>query len=154
MSHEDRWAARLLIGGTVLLASMIALATVLPVVGLDDPEFRRHVSVTCSSSECLSTRQFLNSHEATWMRREQKILIVDVGEEPARTSVMADARIPFMKHGEFRIPFGYEVDEALREAGMRHEQPVLLVSPALSTSILAALLLQERGYTRILVIAE
>jgi hypothetical protein len=154
MSHDDGWAARLIVVGTALLSSVIAVATAMPTATIDDPEFRRHVSATCDSSECLSTRQFVNTHEAAWMRREQTILIVDVGEQAVRSSVMADARIPFMNSGEFCIPFGYEVDEALRDAGMRHEQPVLLVSPALSTSILAALLLQERGYTRILVIAD
>ena len=158
MSREETWAGRLFAGGVVLFSSVMAvMATAMPTSGTDNAEFRRHVSITCSSGDCLSPRQFVNAHEATYMRRDQKILVVDVGEraEPgARTSVMADARIPFTESGEFRIPFGIEVDEALRDAGMRHEQPVLLLSPSLSRSILAALLLQERGYTRILVIAD
>ena len=43
---------------------------------------------------------------------------------------------------------------ALRAAEVRHQQPVLIASPSIGRSIQAALLLQERGYSRILVIAE
>jgi hypothetical protein len=37
---------------------------------------------------------------------------------------------------------------------MRHEEPVILMSPSAERGVLAALLLQERGYTQILVMKD
>ena len=155
---DEVWAGRLLLGGLVLCTAILAAAAAGTGAGMDNPEWRKHVTTNCHSSECLSPRQFVNSHHATWMRRDTKALVVDIGEstEPAATrgGMQADARIPFTEQGEFRIPFGNEVDDALRGAGLKHEQPVLLVSPSTERSILAALLLQERGYSRILVVVD
>jgi len=147
-----------MVRGFVLFAVIMAVTTAVPGAGLDDPAWRKHVTMACHSSECLSPRQFVNSHQATWIRRDTQALVVDIGEsaEPAatRAGVRPDARIPFTEQGEFRIPFGNEVDDALRGAGLKHAQPVLLVSRSTELSILAALLLQERGYSRILVVVD
>jgi hypothetical protein len=76
----------------------------------------------------------------------------------------SDVQVPFMEpvvasipgngpdsQMEFRIDFAPNVDDALRAAHMRHGQPVILMSPSTDRAVLAALLLQERGYTRIYV---
>jgi hypothetical protein len=147
-----------MIAGLVLFSVIMAVTTAVPGAGLEDPAWRKHVTMGCHSSECLSPRQFVSSNQAMWMRRDTRALVVDIGEaiEPSatRAGVRPDARIPFTEHGEFRIPFGNEVDDALRGAGLGHEQPVLLVSRSAELSILAALLLQERGYSRILVVVD
>ncbi len=50
-------------------------------------------------------------------------------------------------------PIGSDI-AIFQAAGVRHQQPVLIASPSIGRSIQAALLLQERSYSRILVIAE
>lgn len=128
------------------------------------------VTDDCDSPSCLSTRQIVTTDEALQMKRYlgANALLVDIrssAEASTGLGLGSDARVPFVapvvasnagdgasdSQMEFRIDFGPNVDEALRAAHMRHGQPVILMSPFTERAVLAALLLQERGYTKIYV---
>ncbi|HEX7558904.1 MAG TPA: hypothetical protein VF386_06885, partial [Usitatibacter sp.] len=115
-------------------------------------------------------RQIVTTDEALQMKRYlgDHALLVDIratAETPAGLGLGSDVQVPFVEpvvasnagnaasdsQMEFRIDFGPNVDEALRAARMRHGQPVILMSPSTERAVLAALLLQERGYTKIYV---
>jgi rhodanese-related sulfurtransferase len=113
--------------------------------------------------------QIVTTEEALQMKRYlgDHALLVDIraaAEAPAGLALGSDVQVPFMEpvvasmpgngadsQMEFRIDFGPNVDEALRAAHMRHGQPVILMSPFTERAVLAALLLQERGYSKIYV---
>ena len=154
----DPWPYRLLLLGAMLCTAVLYVAMATPNSSAEDPEYKRHVSMRCRGPECLAPRQFVTQTQAVWSQRNGPVLVVDIRErtEPPANygDLRIDATIPLMENGEFRIPFGHEVDEALRAARVRHQQPVILVSPSVGRSILAALLLQERGYSRILILND
>lgn len=161
-------ATRILVVFT-LFVLLFALAAAFPGRGA------RHgaisgVSDDCDSPSCVSTRQIVTTDEARQIKRYlgDHALLVDIrasAEAPAGLTLGSDVQVPFMEpvaastpgNGakeapmEFRIDFAQNVDEALRAAHMRHGEPVILVSPSAERAVLAALLLQERGYTRIYV---
>ena len=133
----------------------------------------RGVSDDCESPTCLATRQFIAAKDAWRMKRQlgNRALLVDIrasAEARARLAPDGDVHVPFMEpmaasaagngatgeRMEFRIDFGPNVDEALRAAHMGHDDHVILMSPSPERAVLAALLLQERGYTRILVMHD
>ena len=154
-----------------LFGFLFALAAALP-GRTSHPDAMRGVSEACDSPSCVSTRQFISAKEARRMKRElaDHALLVDIrasAEAPARPGPDSDAHVPFMEPGtsamgngatsarmDFRIDFGQNVDQALRAAHMRHDDPVILMSPSAERAVLAALLLQERGYSRILVMRD
>ena len=130
----------------------------------------RGVSGDCGSPSCVSTRQVVTMDEARQIKRYlgDRALLVDirgVAEASAEPALGSDVQVPFMEpvvastpgtgtrdsQMEFRVDFGPNVDEALRAAHMRHGQPVILMSPFTERAVLAALSLQERGYTTIYV---
>lgn len=133
----------------------------------------RGVSDQCESPTCISPRQIITPKQAWHMKRAlgNHALLVDIraaAEAPAGLALGSDAQVPFMEpvvasdavsgvldsQMEFRIDFGPNVDQVLRAAHMRHEEPVILMSPSAERAVLAALLLQERGYTQILVMQD
>src|SRR3954447_18056409 len=103
------------------------------------------------------------------MKREMgnRILVVDIGT-PGETQknarrVPIDAYVPFMEPGSasasnaiadspeltFRTDFCGNLEEVLRAAHLKHGEPVILLSPSMERSMLAALLLQEHGYSHV-----
>jgi len=155
-----RTADPLLLRLVILAAAGFAL--VLVVMGAlatgpsDDPAWKRHVIADCRAAECLSPKQFITSGQASWMQRELGAFVLDVAavDEPPTLvpHVKCDAHVAFMQHGEFRVPFANDAEDAMRAAHMAQGQAVILVSRSLEQSMLAALLLQERGHSRIMVL--
>lgn len=161
-------AVRFVVIATIV-ALMFALAAAFP------GHTARHSSIRgvtddCDSPSCVSTRQIVTTDEARQMKRYlgDRALLVDIrgaAEAPAGLALGSDVQVPFMEpvvasipgngvndsQMEFRIDFAPNVDEALRAAHMRHGQPVILMAPSTERAVLAALLLQERGYTKIYV---
>jgi rhodanese-related sulfurtransferase len=144
--------------GAALVAALVAAMS-----ARGSPEGAiRGVSAQCDSRACVSPRQIIGVTEAELMKRRlgSHALVVDVrseGESAAGLAIAADVRAPFIARTgapglEFRLDFADKVDEALRAARMKHDEPVILVSRSLDSSVLAALLLQEHGYSGILVL--
>jgi hypothetical protein len=136
----------------------------------DDPAWGRYVAVGCQASTCLSPRQFITSGQAAWMKRELGACIVDIrtGDEPAIPLPHAkpDAHVPFMERVgpsaanpitaspdlQIRVEFANEAEDVMRAAHVTRGRPLILTSPSIERSILAALLLQERGHSKILIL--
>ena len=142
------------------IALVLAFVAAMSARGSPEPAIRG-VSAQCDSRDCVSPRQIIGLSEADLMKRRlgRHALVVDMrsdGEIAARLSMGTDVRAPFLERAapalEFRLDFADKVDDALRAAGMKHDEPVILVSPSVERSVLAALLLQERGYSGILVL--
>jgi hypothetical protein len=165
---HPRAAVRFVVLATIVVL-MFALAAAFPGHTARQGSIRG-VTDDCDSPSCVSPRQVLTTDEARQMKRYlgDHALLVDIrgaADAPAGLALGSDLRVPFMEpvvasipgsgandsQMEFRIDFAPNVDEALRAAHMRHGQPVILMSPFTERAVLAALLLQERGYTRIYV---
>ena len=151
----------------VLVALLIAFLFTLAAAMAERTEhtaWPRGVAEPCNSPDCVSPRQLITSAEALRLKRlfAAHALLVDIradGEAPTAAALRSDVRATFMQPTaesgmEFRTDFGNNVDEALRAAGMRHDETVILMSPSAERGVLAALLLQERGYSGILVIRD
>lgn len=154
-----------------LFALLFTLAASLPGRTARQPSMPG-VTEACESPACLSPRQLITAREARYIKGlAHHALLVDIrapAEAPARLALDSDAHVPFMEPAaataagnggrdaqmEFRLDFGPNVDQVLRDAHMRHDDPVILMSPVPERAVLAALLLQERGYTRILVLRD
>jgi hypothetical protein len=156
---------------TAVLFVIVALATafmfVLVLTLTARPPRERNivgVSENCSTADCLSPRQIIGTSEAVLMKRRlaAHALLVDIrspGERGPHLSIASDVTAPFLEaYGpsgmQFRIDFGDKVDAALRAARMSHDEPVIIVSPAIDRAVLAALMLQERGYSGVLVMYD
>ena len=166
-----RWASSLLVIGLVFLTLVMIVAAVWPDTRASEAAWKRHVVANCRTAECISPLQVLTPKRAGWMKREMGglALVVDIATpgEPARDAwrVPIDAYVPFMEPGAvpganpvadspemvFRHDFCARMDEAMRSAHLAYDRPVILVSPSMERSLLAALLLQEHGFTNILV---
>jgi len=134
----------------------------------------RTVYAECDSSACLTPRQLIRSDEAERMKRYfgDRALFIDIrgrGEAPAsRRGIVVDATVAFMDgapviaanpgveipHPEFRIDFTYNVDEILRARHGRHDDPLIVIAPTVGRAVLAALLLQEHGYSKVFVVRD
>jgi len=166
-----RWASSLLVGALVFLTVVMIVAAVWPESRASEAAWKRHVVANCRTPECISPLQVLTPKRAGWMKREMGglAMVVDIATpgEPARDAwrVPIDAYVPFMEPGAvpganpvadspemvFRHDFCARMDEAMRSAHLAYDRPVILVSPSMERSLLAALLLQEHGFTNILV---
>jgi rhodanese-related sulfurtransferase len=171
-SPEYTWIRRLLGGAAIAFIFVLILVASLPAAQSEDPLWKRHVSIDCADSTCLSPRQFITLSQAQSIRQHAGALVVDIrsANEPAtpRAGFATDAQVPFLERGmvsganpipqargmQIRIPFGNEVDDALRGSGLRHNQAVILMSPSIHRAILAALLLQERGYSQVMLLND
>jgi hypothetical protein len=176
LGHEERdfasrWASSLLIAALILLAVLMFVAATWPDARESESAWKRHVAVSCGSPECLSPAQVLTPERAGWIKRElgNRVLVVDVGTpgEPQKNAhrVPTDAYVPFMEPDSawgssgiadspglaFRTDFCRNLDEALAAAQLRHGEKVILLSPSMERTMLAALLLQEHGYSNVLV---
>ena len=156
---HPRTIARFVIA-TMIVALLFALAAAMP-TRTAEPSSTSGVSDHCKSAACLSPAQLISPSEALRTKRRlgSHALLVDIrakAEAPAGLAMGSDAQIPFMEPVgtsgmEFSIDFGEKVDEALRASHMGHDEPVVIMSPSTERSVLAALLLQERGYSGVLV---
>ena len=150
--------------GTMIVALLFTLAAAMPPHNTVEPSSVKGVSDHCKTADCVSPRQVITLSDALRMKRRLAghVLLVDIrakAESDAGFSMASDLQAPFMERVnasgmEFRIDFGDKVDHALRAAHMAHDDHVILMSPSTERSVLAALLLQERGYTGVLVVAD
>jgi rhodanese-related sulfurtransferase len=128
----------------------------------------------CRSAECLAPRQLVTPREAWNLRRElrEHAVIVDVrGRAESYYTGMplgVDAQVPFMEPAmpfewdaggreprmEFRSDFTTRMDEVLRTRHVRHDEAVVLLCRTGERAALAALLLQEHGYSNVYVVRE
>jgi rhodanese-related sulfurtransferase len=131
-------------------------------------------TVNCHSADCLAPRQIVSPREAWRMRRlsHDHALLVDV-RGPAETfyngmPLGVDAQIPFTEPAvpfawnaaedgpqmEFRTDFRWRMDEVLRAKHVRHDEPVILLCRTGERAVLAALLLQEHGYSNVYIVRD
>jgi len=166
-----RWASSLLVIGLVFLTLVMIVAAVWPDTRASEAAWKRHVVANCRTAECISPLQVLTPDRAGWMKREMGglALVVDIATpgEPQKDAwrVPIDTYVPFMEPGRssgwsviadspemvFRTDFCARMDEVMRSAHLAYDRPVILVSPSMERSLLAALLLQEHGFTNVLV---
>jgi rhodanese-related sulfurtransferase len=149
--------------GSMLVAALFALAAAMP-PRMAEPSYTRGVSDGCIAASCVSPRQLITIAEARQLKRRLggHALLVDIraaAETPAGLAIGADVQAPFMEPVnvsgmEFRIDFADKVDNAVRAAHMLHDEPVILMAPSADRAVLAALLLQERGYSGIRVVRD
>ena len=121
--------------------------------------------------DSLSPGQLITAAQARAMKRDMggRALLVDIrGPREAPRKPWTNAHVPFMQptpaalvnagspdtHVEFRIDFTQNLDDALRAAHLRHDDPVILVSPSGWSGVLAALLVREHGYSKVFVVCE
>jgi hypothetical protein len=145
------------------LGGVLVIAATLHEPLREEPQ-ARNVSWDCHSAACLSPRQVVSASEARQMKRRlgSHALIVDVRSPASPAGPFGpgvDARIPFVERMadtgiEFRLDFGHRIDEAMRASRMAFDDPVIVTSPSVEQSVMAALLLQERGYSNLLVVAD
>jgi rhodanese-related sulfurtransferase len=128
----------------------------------------------CRSAECVAPRQLIAPREAWDLRRQmpEHALLVDVrGRAESFYTGMplgVDAQVPFMEPAvpfewnagereprmEFRTDFTTQMDDLLRSRHVRHDDPVILLCRYGERAVLAALLLQEHGYSNVYVVRE
>jgi rhodanese-related sulfurtransferase len=135
------------------------------------PAHTAGVAAACDGSDCLSPGQLITAAQAREMKRalRGRALLVDIrGPRDTPRKPWSDAHVPFMQptpaalvnagspdtHVEFRIDFTSNVDDALRNAHLRHDDPLILVSPSGWSGVLAALLVREHGYSNVYVVCE
>jgi rhodanese-related sulfurtransferase len=128
----------------------------------------------CASPNCLSPRQFISAMDARRMKLElgTGAIVVDIDARLeaffSGMPIAADVHVPFMEPApglvwnagageprmEFRWNFSLELDEVLRSVRLRHDQPVILACHSVERARLAALLLQEYGYSNVFIVRD
>jgi hypothetical protein len=115
----------------------------------------------CASGDCVSPRQLMTAADARALKHRlgARALVVDISPETGGTAFGSDVKAPFVESNgpsgmTFHADFANRVDDALRTAGMSHDEPVILLASSVEHSVLAALLLQERGYTAVMVVRD
>jgi len=132
------------------------------------------VSVECHPGPCIEPGQRITARDAWHMKRDlgEDMMIVDIrGRAEAYFTGIPygiDAQVPFMEptsdfrwnvssqepEMEFRVDFVSNMDEALRQRGLRHDAPVVLMCRSGERAEVAAVLLRESGYQRVLVVRD
>ena len=145
------------------VAGVTLIATALHEPQAEAPQLR-NVSWDCHSAACLSPRQLVTAGEARQMKRRlgSHALVVDVrsvADAAGRFGPGVDVRVPFVDRTtatdmSFRLDFGHRMDDAMRASRMAFDDPVIVTAPTVEQSVLAALFLQERGYSNLLVVAD
>jgi hypothetical protein len=145
---------------TAIIAGVIGAILATPYTAARDRQVPG-VTEACASTECVSPRQLIAAADARSLKRRfgAHALVVDIAPETAGTAFGSDVKAPFVESRgptgmTFHVDFANRVDDALRAAGMGHDEPVILLSGSVEHSVLAALLLQERGYTAVLVVRD
>ena len=166
--HDHPWPGLRYVVIALLIAFFVALAAAAPERSAPHRSIRG-VSDRCTAPECVATQQVISLNQARRMKRELRdhALLVDISSAEEIAAGLApgtDLQVAFMEAPyapgiatmgapmEFRLDFALKMDDALRAAHMRHDDPVMLMAPTAERAVLAALLLQERGYSRILVV--
>src|SRR5262249_1253554 len=147
-----------IVGATLILAAVVAVVAATRGASLDHGI--PNVSEACKSAECISPTQIVTAGDARALklRLGKHALVVDVGMDDV-AAVGTDLKAPFVESEgppgpRFHTDSADKVDAALRAAGMGHNEPVILLAPKLRHAVLAALLLQERGYTGVLIVRD
>jgi hypothetical protein len=156
---NPRLIARLVVT-TVIAAAVVAFAFATRDGTARAPQIPG-VTEACDNATCISPRQLVTASDARALKRRlgNHALVVDIGSTTDGAAFGSDVKAPFVESAApsamtFRMDFGDKVDDALRAAGMGHDEPVILLAPSPEHSVLAALLLQERGYTAVLVVRD
>jgi rhodanese-related sulfurtransferase len=125
----------------------------------------------CDAADCLTPGQLITAAEAREMKRRLggRALLVDIrNRREAPPKPWSDVQVPFVlptpaalanagspgTHVEFRIDFADNIDNALRAAHLRHDEPLVLVAPSGWSGVLAALLAREHGYSNVFVVCD
>jgi rhodanese-related sulfurtransferase len=163
----------------LLLTAFAFIATLmLTVVALDANAEERltlpGISIQCTPGPCLAPSQLITATQAWRMKLDpnEDALFIDIrGRAEAYyrgTPASIDAQVPFLQPTpgfdwnaglqepelEFRNDFAGNVDEALRAAHLRHTDPVVLLCGSGDRAPVAALLLQEYGYSQVYVVRD
>ena len=155
----------LLAAVSLLPAHALAVERLEPVAG---------VHIECHPGPCLDAAQFITARQAWQMKRSlgDDMLLVDIRGRAeaffARMPSGADAQVAFMEpvpqlawnvaaqepELEIRLDFVHKLDEVMRALRIPYDRPVVLMSPAPGQAVVAALLLQENGFSRVYVVRE
>jgi rhodanese-related sulfurtransferase len=144
-------ASALIFSFVTAVPAVIPTAKVRPALALK--------SARRSRADYVSPSQIVTADEAVHMRRElgEQAMLVDVRANGAAVRGMlfpSDTHVPFVRREapmEFQAHFATNLDDALRTRHLRHDAPVIVYAGSREFGVLAALLLQEHGYTRIYV---
>ena len=161
----------------ILIAAVAMLLVTLAVAqpartAHDGDGLPKGVSETCQTTNCLLPRQVLAPRDAWRLKHDlgERVMLVDLrdwDEVPAGLDFGQDAHVPFMHAGalpascatpgenlESRPEVASTTDDGLRSAERGYNDRKVLMAPSRDCGILAALLLQEHGYKRPLVMAN
>ena len=118
----------------------------------------------CSAPSCLRAGQSIRWYEAWRVKRElqRQALLLDIrsGTRPGSGSLIPrfDAHVAFVEFdggaigpGAMRFHAGFpdRVDDIVREVGLRESDPIMVLCDTPYCGELAAVLLQERGYSHV-----
>ena len=159
----------------VLVAVSPTHATVsLPFEGVERINPIAGVVIDCAPAPCIVPARSVSARRAWQMKNELagRMLLVDIRgrAEAYFTGVPAgiDIQAPFIEPQadfawrdnrtepvlEFRNDFVWRVDEALRDRQLKHDAPVVLICGTGERAPVAALLLQEQGYSNVFVVRD
>jgi rhodanese-related sulfurtransferase len=163
----------------LLLTAFVFVATLfLTAVALDAQAEDRIVlpgiSIQCEPGPCIAPSQVITAQQAWQMKLDphDDTLLIDIRgrAEAYYTGLPAaiDAQVPFLEPAagfewnatlreprlEFRTDFVAKVDRALRVAHLKHTDPVVLLCGSGDRAPVAALLLQEYGYSQVYVVRD
>ena len=157
---DDPKVIATLVIATAIVAAAIAVILAKPSTASADRQVPG-VTEACASGDCVSPRQLIAAADARALKHRlgAHALVVDIAPETGGTAFGSDVKAPFVESNgpsgmTFHTDFANKVDDALRAAGMSHDEPVILIASSPEHSVLAALLLQERGYTAVLVVRD
>jgi rhodanese-related sulfurtransferase len=123
----------------------------------------------CASTACLRPDQLVTWYTARRMKGEsmRDLLLLDARSagrvEPGLLVHAFDAHVPFVEFNggdagpgamRFHADFTNRVDDIVRQRGMRASDRIIVLCDTAYCGSLAALLLQEHGYSELLVIVE
>ena len=157
----------------VATSGVLSLSFVVYSVSTAEPvEGPAAVRADCRVPDCVPANHYMRARDVVALkdRFEGRALLVDIGTPRESYGLEAgarvDAHIPVMEAAaqgavmpvglsdsrlQFRVQFSNEVDEALRAAHLRHDEPVILLTRSRERGRLAALRLQETGYESVYV---
>ena len=121
----------------------------------------------CAVEKCLPSGRYIWWYDAWRAKRELQgqVLVVDIRarNRVGSGSLMPgfDAHVPFLMDAAaseddaammFHDDFAFRVDEALRGMNLRHDAPVMVLCESRRCGELAAILLEEHGYSHVFAI--
>ena len=119
------------------------------------------VEDSCHERSCVAPDQLMSAASARSLKHHlgAHALLLDISSTGGPTALTPDVRAPFVESVDasgmqFRIGFGDDVDNALRAARMTYDEPVIVMAPSVELGVLAALFLQERGYSDVRIVRD